>query len=203
MEQYLAEQDGFLGDYGMNNYYLYQFNNSNRFQFIPWDRSNTFESLDRSVWNNTASNVLMRRTLASEGMQLIFADALLRTAESAGAAGGWMDREIARAYNLIRDAAYADPNKQCDPGHTGILRPCTNAEFEAAVEFMTNFARNRGSVVAAQIRAVMGPPPVSQQSFAISDRGGSSSILFPRCACWPIIPCGICCAGLSADFQPL
>ncbi len=187
VEQYLAEQDGFLGDYGMNNHYLYQFDNSKRFRFIAWDRSNTFESLDRPVWKNTASNVLMRRTLASEGMQAVFVDALTRTIDSAGAAGGWMEREIARASTLIRDAAYADPNKLCDPGHTGTLRPCTNAEFESEVEFMTSFARQRGATVKAQMEAVVGPVPVSQRSFAVTDRGGSSSITLGGAATGPLV----------------
>lgn len=171
-EQFAAEQDGFLGDFGMNNYYLYQFNGSNRFQFIPWDKSNTFESLTRSVWKNAAENVLMRRTLAVPGMQAVYVDALKRTIAAAGGAGGWMEQEIARAYALIRDAAYQDPNKQCDPGHTGGLRPCTNEEFDAEVSFMTQFARQRGAVVSAEILAVVG---ASQVPFAITDRGGSST----------------------------
>lgn len=176
VEAFMAEQDGILGDYGMNNYYLYEFSSSGRFQFIPWDKSNTFESINRSIWSNTTQNVLMRRTLAVPGMQAVYIDALNRTMAAAGAAGGWMEQEITRVHLLIRDAVYQDPNKLCDPGHTGGLRPCTNEEFDAAASFMKQFARERSAVVTAQIQAVTGPPAISQQNFTISDRGGSSSI---------------------------
>jgi len=169
-EAFLAEQDGILGDYGVNNFYLYQFVNTTRFQFIPWDKSNAFDAQDRSVWQNTNENVLMRRTLAVPGLKAMFVDALSRARSLAGGAGGWMEKEIGRVYALTRDAAYLDTNKECDPGHTGALRPCTNAQFDAEVAFITVFARTRSDTVASQIAAVTG----GQQSFTISDRGGSS-----------------------------
>lgn len=168
-EAFLAEQDGILGDYGVNNFYLYQFVNTTRFQFIPWDKSNAFDAQDRSVWQNTNENVLMRRTLAVPSLKAMFVDALSRARSLAGGAGGWMEKEI-RVYALTRDAAYLDTNKECDPGHTGELRPCTNAQFDAEVAFITVFARTRSDTVASQIAAVTG----GQQSFTISDRGGSS-----------------------------
>ncbi|MBI2149402.1 MAG: CotH kinase family protein [Acidobacteria bacterium] len=185
VEQFLAEQDGILGDFGMNNYYMYQFGNSNRFHFIPWDKSNTFESVNRSVWMNSSSNVLMRRTLDAEGMQAVFVDALLRTAASSGAAGGWMDQEITRASNLIRDAVYQDPVKLCDPGHTGGLRPCTNAEFEAEVLLMSQFAQQRGEAVMSEIQSVTGAN--YRLSYSISDRGGSSTMTRGASGATPVV----------------
>jgi spore coat protein H len=178
VEAFMAEQDGVLGDYGLNNFYLYQLSNNGRFQFIPWDKSNTFESVNRSVWHNTTQNVLMRRTLEVPGMMQTYTDAIRRASASAGGAGGWMEQEIRRIYGLVRTAAYEDPNKLCDPGHTGALRPCTNEQFEAEVASMIQFAQQRGAVVTSQIEAVVGPVPVSQQNFTVSERGGSSSITY-------------------------
>ena len=64
VEAYLAEQDGILGAYGLNNFYLYRFAGTTRFHFIPWDKSNAFWNLDRSIWTNADTNVLVRRALA-------------------------------------------------------------------------------------------------------------------------------------------
>jgi len=94
----------------------------------------------------------MRRTLAVPGFLAAFVDALSRARSLAGGAGGWMEQEISRVYALIREAAYLDSNKECDPGHTGGLRPCTNAEFDADVSFMTGFARTRSDIVASRSR---------------------------------------------------
>ncbi|HEU0004696.1 MAG TPA: CotH kinase family protein, partial [Terriglobia bacterium] len=41
VENFLAEPDGILGLWGMNNFYLYRFANTSRFQFIPWDKDMT------------------------------------------------------------------------------------------------------------------------------------------------------------------
>ena len=42
IENFLAEEDGLTGDYGPNNFYIYRFQNTTKFQFMPWDKSNTF-----------------------------------------------------------------------------------------------------------------------------------------------------------------
>ena len=43
-ENALAEADGMVGDQGINNFYLYEYGQKNRFVFIPWDKDNTFRS---------------------------------------------------------------------------------------------------------------------------------------------------------------
>jgi putative NADPH-quinone reductase len=45
---------------------------------------------------------------------------------------GWMEREIQREYEQIRDLVYEDPNK-----------PYTNDDFEQEVERPRTFARER------------------------------------------------------------
>ncbi len=53
IENFLAEEDGLTGDYGPNNFYFYRFLNTNRFTFLPWDKSNTFwESPSYSILRN-------------------------------------------------------------------------------------------------------------------------------------------------------
>jgi hypothetical protein len=163
VEAYLAESDGIVGDFGLNNFYLYRYSNSNRFDFIPWDKSQTFSLIDRWIWLNTDVNVLSRRALVDPALRDVFVNAITTAGAVAGGPGGWFEQEIVRAYTQIRQAALDDTNKQCADEASGSLRPCTNAEFENGAAFMISFARGRNAHVAAQIR-----------SYSIPDRGGSS-----------------------------
>src|SRR5262249_19577299 len=91
---------------------------------------------------------------------------LARAADVAGGPGGWLEQEIQREYAQIRDAAYADPVKVCDPTASGILRPCTNQEFEAAVANMVAFAGQRALDVQIQLAG-----GISQRSYTINGGG--------------------------------
>jgi spore coat protein CotH len=173
VEAFLAEQDGILGDYGLNNFYVYRLPTSNRFNFIPWDKSNAFFKLDRPAFSNTVVNILMRRTLAIPAMRAAFVNVLLQSIASAGGPGGWLEQEIAREYAQIRAAALEDPNKLCDPGASGTLRPCSNAEFEAHVAAMLQFARERGNIIMRELSQMLSALPAAQP-FSVSDRGALS-----------------------------
>jgi uncharacterized protein (TIGR03437 family) len=131
----------------MANFYVYRFQRTNRHQFIVWDKDNTFSSVTRDVLRNAADNVLMRRTLAVPALRNFYLGELVRAASLAGGPGGWLESEIERIYNQVRQAALDDPNKQCperdfQPG-TG-LRPCTNEDFERGVENLRLFTWSRG-----------------------------------------------------------
>jgi hypothetical protein len=56
-----------------------------------------------------------------------------------------MQQEILDESNQIRSAVYADPNKQC--GYTD----CTDRDFEATVEWMSDYASVRAAIVQQQI----------------------------------------------------
>jgi hypothetical protein len=68
------------------------------------------------------------------------ASASERDPAAPGDTRGWMEREIDREYQQIRDLAYADTEK-----------PFTNDEFEQAVESLRTFARVRPANVIAQV----------------------------------------------------
>ena len=55
---------------------------------------------------------------------------------------GWLEREVEREYSQIRDATLEDANKTF-----------SNAEFEAAIEAMRTFARQRSAFVTSEIAA--------------------------------------------------
>ena len=49
IESFLAENDGLLGAEGMNNFYLYRPEGTNRHRFLPWDKDNSFLVVDYSI----------------------------------------------------------------------------------------------------------------------------------------------------------
>jgi hypothetical protein len=157
LENFIAEWDGVLGYAGMNNFYLYGFEDSTRFRFLAWDKDNTFYAVDYPVLEGVQENVLARRTLALPQYLTVYLDTLLEAATSASEPDpgaepqvddrgnsirppGWLEREVLRQYQQIRAIALDD-----------VLKPYTNDEFEAAVQQMLEFARQRPVFVRAEV----------------------------------------------------
>jgi CotH protein len=163
VENFLAEDDGLLGYAGLNNFYIYRYEDSDRFRFFPWDKDNTFASWEFWIFHNVNENVLARRTLNVQEYRNRFLDTLLEAAQSADepeqtepsdgedggdsgeeAAGpGWLEREITRQYNQIRTLARSDT-----------FKPYSNNEFEEAYQRLLEFARNRSAYVREKVNEV-------------------------------------------------
>lgn len=145
-ETYVADFDCFLGDiFGMNNFFLYRFQNKTLNYFIAWDKDNAFDWTQRPVLQNVNQNVLMRRLLAIPELKQYYFDQFTRAALMAGGTGGWLQNETNRLYNQIKQAAYDDPNKTyLDSGN---LLPSTNDMFEAAVAKVRAFPGDRTAFV--------------------------------------------------------
>jgi spore coat protein CotH len=153
VETFLADYDDFLGDFGMNNFYLHRFQNNKVFQLIAWDKSQTFSSATRSIWQNirgvngSQMNRLMARALGSPDLYNLFLDTLLECARLTSEPGtsdtrGWMLREIDREFAQIRDAVYADPEKNY-----------TNEQFDGEVNKLRDFAAQRPESVTQEVNA--------------------------------------------------
>jgi hypothetical protein len=152
VETYLTELDGVVGDYGMNNFFLHRYDNRSLCTLIPWDKSEAFKgNVDRGIFKNITDvpalrqNRLMARCLGYQDLVDAYLESLLACVRSAAepeAAGGpgWLEREIEREYQQIRAAALADP-----------VKPYSNDEFEASVEALRVFARQRGGFVVRQV----------------------------------------------------
>lgn len=119
-ENATADNDGFVGYAGMNNFYLYQFKNSSRFVIIPWDKNTSFVQPDWPLFLRLDTNVLTRRLLADPAMKQVYVDAMKRAAGLVGSSV--LGPKLEAAYGLIREAALTDTKK-----------PFTNEEFEQAV----------------------------------------------------------------------
>jgi spore coat protein CotH len=158
MEVFLADQDGFLGNWGMNNYFMYRPDVSNQFRFIVWDKSNAFvDGHLYSIWHNITDvpepnrNRLMSRVLEYPDLRALYLDTLLEAQASAkqipidslpGDTRGWLEREIDRAYGLIAPSVLTDT-----------LKPYSNEDFNLGVETLRVFARERGAFVMAEVAA--------------------------------------------------
>ncbi len=147
VEQYLSDHDGLAGDWGLNNFYLYRFGDSERFQFIPWDKDVSFREVHRDVYAGLEEHWLFAAALERPHLKNVYRDALRRVAAIAderpeGSDGrGWLEAETQRLASLIRESAYADPSKSW-----------SNERFEQEVGWMTTFARQRGREVLGQAR---------------------------------------------------
>jgi spore coat protein CotH len=160
IEAYLAEDDGILGYAGLNNFYFYRFEHTKRSRFIPWDKDNTFHSIDFPIMKGVNENVLARRTLNIRDFRDAYLETLMNSADSADepemeededgkqkqknkdGGPGWLEREITRQYNQIRTFARSDT-----------FKPYSNNEFEDAYQMLLEFARNRSAYVRDEVNA--------------------------------------------------
>jgi hypothetical protein len=163
-ENFLAETDGILGNWAMNNFYFYRFEGRAFSTFIPWDKSHAFTDIaEHDIFHNvdvasSRRNRLMERAMEIPELVEAYLEALARAAEVAGTApppaegaaaapapAGWLEGEILREYHQIREAALADPYK-----------PFSNEDFEAGVRSMLDFARARSRYVAEAVGRARG-----------------------------------------------
>jgi len=143
VETFVSENDGILGNWAMNNFYLYRPSGSTEHRFIPWDRDNAFLAADSPILLRAGDNILMRRLLEHPDLREFYLQALERCARE----GGWLEQAIVARANLIRAAAYADDRK-----------PFPNDRFEADVAFLSAFARSRPGFVLAEVARLRGAP---------------------------------------------
>ncbi len=137
-ENALAEDDGIVGDQGLNNFYLYEYGQKNRFVFIPWDKDNTFQAGSWPLYRNLDTNVLTAKLVADPAKRAVYADAVAR-ATSQYVNPRWLTPQLETAYQQIRTAALGDARK-----------PYTNAQFEAAVAGLRGVIAAREHDVNAQ-----------------------------------------------------
>lgn len=151
VEMYFAEADGILAHHGLANFCLYQFSGKSVFQFIPWDKDRTFFDTSDSIWRGTSDNVLARRALRVPALRQAYMEAFWQGTALSGGRGGWLEQEIVRESDQVRDAVREDPLKQCPKPYWGETRPCSVQDFEEEVARITQFARERGDMVKRQL----------------------------------------------------
>ena len=129
-QAYLGDTDGFLGVFGMNNFYLYRLENQIKHVLIAWDTDNTF-------WGSTfpvrppTENVLMQQLMRIPEYEALWYQEVARANEMAEA-DGWLDAEVIRQVQMIDSAMKEDSYK-----------PYSNNSYEGEAGLMLSFARDR------------------------------------------------------------
>ncbi len=143
-QNFIAQDDGFNGYDGMNNFYLYRLEDSPRHVFIAWDEDVGFLRPDFAVTTRINDNVLTRRTLDVPAFRSQYFTVL---GEAASAAVDWLRQEMQRQLDLIDQAMLEDPQK-----------PYTNAEYTAERERLLAFPAARITFVRCEIARENGSP---------------------------------------------
>ena len=141
IEQFIAENDGILGFAGMNNFYLYRFQGTQKHRLFVWDKDNAF-LFKASAIATTGDNVLFRRAMLQPDLRATY----LKTLEDLAVLSrtdDWLALEIDRLVAIIFEAARADTKKQFD-----------NPRFDLAVQFLRDFAAIRPNQVLAEVARI-------------------------------------------------
>jgi hypothetical protein len=168
VQNFLAELDGFIGKWGMANFYFYRFADGRPALLIPWDADHAFSlPTDLSINYYLDTNVLVRRVMAVPELRRLYLDALIECAElavrvEAGDARGWLEREIERQAALLAAAVLTDP-----------VVPFTFEEFETAIAALREFARARPAWVHCTATKAIDPDATQQCSVAPGGSAGS------------------------------
>jgi spore coat protein H len=139
VENALAERDGFVGDFGVNNFYLYQYGGTTRFVFIPWDKDTAFNSHEWPVRYNLDTNVLTDKLTSDPAKMKVYRDAVASAARTAVNAR-FLGPRLDQAYQQIREAVRTENNK-----------PYTNAAFEGDVIFLRELIALREANILSQV----------------------------------------------------
>ena len=182
-EAVLSEADGICGGMvGMNNFYLYQFQNQTLYQMIPWDKDFTFWDPTRDILygitTGTNINLLAQRLMGIPQYRSMYLNEVAKAQSLLGGLGGWADQEITTEDSIIYDAATNDPNKQCIDS-ASVLAPCGVADFIAGVQWDHTFLASRYPIVEAALTAdgyAPSAPDPQIQSDGVAAWGASQSI---------------------------
>jgi len=136
-QNFVAENDGFNGYDGMNNFYMYRLENSDKHVFISWDEDNAFLQSDFGITTRNEENVLTRKTLSLPQYGSQYFSVLL---EAASSAEGWMHQEMQRQFDMINDAMLEDTKK-----------PYSNAEYQADRDSLVGFENARVPYVRCEV----------------------------------------------------
>ncbi len=129
-QAFVGETDGFLGSFGINNFYLYRLENSDKHVMVAWDDDNAF-------WGPTfpvlppEDNVLMSKLMQIPEYKALWYSELARDAQLAEQ-DGFLDTEIIRQVQTIDEAMKAD-----------VYKPFSNNNYDGEAGEMLSFTRDR------------------------------------------------------------
>jgi spore coat protein CotH len=116
VQNFVGQNDGFLGYDGMNNFYFYRKEDSTQHVFLPWDEDNAFWGPEFPLDMRHNENVLFTKAMQVRELRDLYYATLAEAARAAespaeGSNTPWLENEIRRQLDLIADAMREDPNK--------------------------------------------------------------------------------------------
>jgi spore coat protein CotH len=129
-QAFLGDTDGFVGAYGINNFYLYRLENQDQHVLIAWDTDNTFWGPTFPILPDD-TNILMQKLMRIPEYNALWYTEIARAVQMAEA-DNWLDTEIIRNVQLIETAIRED-----------VYKPFSNNSFEGEAGEMLSFARAR------------------------------------------------------------
>lgn len=122
-QNFVGETDGFLGAWGVNNFYLYRLEDQARHVLIAWDADSTFWGPSFPTNDGHDANILMAKLMRVPEYAALYRAELQRVVDLAAETvedTTWLDAEIRRQLDLIDQAMREDPNKpHTDDQHAG------------------------------------------------------------------------------------
>lgn len=143
-QNFVAQNDGFNGYDGMNNFYFYRLEDSPKHVFIAWDEDVAFLQPDFGITTRLDENVLTRKTLSLSNYSSQYLSVLLEAADSAS---GWLRQEMQRQLDMIHDAMISDTKK-----------PYSNDEYMAERTTLLAFPEARITYVRCEVAKTAGSP---------------------------------------------
>lgn len=142
VQNFVAQNDGFTGYDGMNNFYMYRLENSTKHVFIAWDEDNAFLQTDFQITTRLDDNALARKTVNLSTYSSQYFSVLQ---EAASSAADWLQQEMQRQLTMITAAMQEDT-----------LKPYSNAEHVTARDAMLAFPAARITYVQCEAAKTLG-----------------------------------------------
>ena len=142
-----GEIDGFAGNWGMSNFYLYRFRDGRPARLIPWDADHGFWEVARPIEQYLDLNVLARRAMEVPSLRQLYLQTIVDTAATlagTGDGGGWLELEARRIEAKVAAAAAADP-----------VAPFSFEEFVSNTAALRGVVRGRPPALACQARNLL------------------------------------------------
>jgi hypothetical protein len=153
VQNVMAENDGFLGEFGVNNFYLYRLEHSEQHVLIPWDDDLAFKDPSFDVFSGAQANAVMPRILQNRDYLSLYVATLQETVDSGdhrtdGSQIGDLEDEIRREISVIEDSMLEDK-----------VGPWTEPDSRTARALMIQFAPKRMRYVGCEVARLTGAPP--------------------------------------------
>ncbi len=142
VQNFVAENDGFNGYDGMNNFFMYRLENSTSHVLISWDEDNAFLQPDFGITTRNDENALTRRVLDIASFRAQYFSVL---SEASSSAADWLRQEMQRQLEMINSAMIADT-----------VKPYSNADYQAARESLLAFPEARITYVRCEVAKTTG-----------------------------------------------